>query len=270
MRLNTAKLAAEYISQQSNHFTPKIGVVLGSGLGGFASEIEVQCEIDYSEIPEFPISTVDGHKGKLILGYIDGVKVIAMQGRFHYYEGYTMDQVTLPIRVFKLLGIEYLLLSNASGGINMGFEVGDLMVITDHINLMPNPLIGQNIADLGPRFPDMHGCYDPELISIADKIAAEKGIKLQHGVYVGGTGPTFETQAEYKYMGIIGGDAAGMSTVPEVIVARHMSIPTFGISVITNIGLSDQIGDHEDVQTQGAKAAKSMAQIFTALIKNLE
>lgn len=205
----------------------------------------------------------------MIFGTIAGRRVVAMQGRFHYYEGYTMQQVTFPVRVMKMLGISHLFVSNASGGINTSFRVGDLMIITDHINLMPNPLIGKNIAELGPRFPDMHNCYDKALIARATAIAESNNLKLQYGVYVGGTGPTFETQAEYRYFKAIGGDAAGMSTVPEVIVARHMSIPVFAVSVITNCGLSDEVGDHEDVQRQGAKAALKMATLFIEMIKNL-
>ena len=180
-----------------------------------------------------------------------------------------MQQVTFPVRVMKLLGIKTLFVSNASGGINTSFRTGDLMIITDHINLMPNPLIGKNMAELGPRFPDMHNCYDKDLIAAATEIAAEHNIKLQYGVYVGGTGPTFETQAEYRYFKAIGGDTAGMSTVPEVIVARHMSIPVFGVSVITNCGLSDELGDHEDVQRQGAKAAEKMKTLFIEMVRKL-
>lgn len=181
-----------------------------------------------------------------------------------------MSQVTLPVRVMAQLGIRYLFVSNASGGINPTFRVGDLMVIIDHINLLPNPLIGPNIEELGPRFPDMHNCYDKDLIALATKIAEEEQIKLQYGVYVGGTGPTFETQAEYRYFKVIGGDAAGMSTVPEVIVARHMSIPVFGVSVITNCGLSDEVGDHEDVQLQGRKAGVRMETLFRRMLGNLK
>lgn len=180
-----------------------------------------------------------------------------------------MQQVTYPVRVMKLLGIGTLFVSNASGGVNTSFRTGDLMVITDHINLLPNPLVGKNIAELGPRFPDMHDCYDKGLIARATAIAEAENIKLQYGVYVGGTGPTFETQAEYRFYKAIGGDAAGMSTVPEVIVARHMSIPVFGMSVITNCGLSDEIGDHEDVQRQGARAAEKMTRLFIEMIRQL-
>lgn len=269
MILEKIKQSAEYINQRCQNFNPEVGIVLGTGLGNFADNIEEKYSIAYSEIPNFPISTVQGHKGRMIFGMVGGRRVVAMQGRFHYYEGYGMEQVTFPIRVMKFLGIKNLFVSNASGGINTSFRVGDLMVITDHINLMPNPLVGPNIEELGPRFPDMHDCYNHALIAKATAIAEERNIKLQYGVYVGGTGPTFETQAEYKYFKAIGGDTAGMSTVPEVIVARHMSIPVFGVSVITNCGLSDEIGDHEDVQRQGAKAAVKMTTLFVELIKQL-
>ncbi len=267
--LEEIKKTAAFIAAQIGDFKPRVGIILGTGLGSFADNIAVEHVLEYKDIPGFPVSTVEGHKGRLIFGEIEERKVVAMQGRFHYYEGYTMQQVTYPVRVMKLLGIEYLFVSNASGGINTSFRVGDLMIITDHINLMPNPLIGKNMAELGPRFPDMHNCYDKELIARATAIAEQQNIKLQYGVYVGGTGPTFETQAEYRYFKAIGGDAAGMSTVPEVIVARHMSVPVFGVSVITNCGLSDEVGDHEDVQRQGARAGVRMSVLFKEMIKQL-
>lgn len=263
------KKTAAWIKEQTADFRPEVGVILGTGLGDFAEQIEACHSIEYKSIPGFPVSTVEGHKGRLIFGMLEGHRVVAMQGRFHYYEGYTMQQVTFPVRVMQQLGIRHLFVSNASGGINTSFRTGDLMIITDHINLMPNPLIGLNMAEFGPRFPDMHNCYDKELIARATTIAAQENIKLQYGVYVGGTGPTFETQAEYRYFKAIGGDAAGMSTVPEVIVARHMSIPVFGVSVITNCGLSDEIGDHEDVQLQGKKAGVKMQLLFRRMIKEL-
>lgn len=263
------KRATAYIKERIGGFVPEAGIILGTGLGGFADKIDAEHIIDYKDVPGFPVSTVQGHKGRMIFGRIEGRRVVAMQGRFHFYEGYPMSQVTLPVRVMKLLGISYLFVSNASGGINTSFRVGDLMIITDHINLMPNPLIGPNMEEFGPRFPDMHNCYDHDLIARATKIAEAQGIKLQYGVYVGGTGPTFETQAEYRYFKAIGGDAAGMSTVPEVIVARHMSIPVFGVSVITNCGLSDEVGDHEDVQLQGKKAGVKMEELFRKMIKEL-
>lgn len=267
--LEEIKQTAAYIKTATGDFRPEIGIILGTGLGGFAEAIDTKYTLDYKDIPGFPVSTVVGHKGRMIFGEVEGRRVVAMQGRFHYYEGYGMQQVTFPVRVMQQLGIRCLFVSNASGGINTSFRVGDLMVITDHINLMPNPLIGPNIEELGPRFPDMHNCYDKQMIATATKIAEAEGIKLQYGVYVGGTGPTFETQAEYKYFKAIGGDAAGMSTVPEVIVARHMSIPVFGVSVITNCGLSDEIGDHEDVQLQGKRAGVKMEQLFKRMIKAL-
>ncbi len=267
--LNRIKTAVEYISRQSEGFKPQVGVVLGSGVGGFADSVDVKYSIPYSDIPEFPVTTVIGHSGRLVFGYISGVPVVVMQGRFHYYEGYSMLEVTMGIRVMKLLGIETLFVSNAAGGVNMTYDVGDLMVITDHINLMPNPLIGKNFEEFGTRFPDMHDCYNPQIIGLARETAAEMGLKLQYGVYVSGTGPTFETQAEYKYIGIIGGDATGMSTVPEVIVARHCGIEVFGVSVITNCGLSDQIGDHEDVQKVAGEAAIHLSELFIRVIAKL-
>ncbi|MFI3306350.1 MAG: purine-nucleoside phosphorylase [Rikenellaceae bacterium] len=267
--LQRVKSIAADIAVRTENFKPEIGVILGSGLGNFVEAIEVVYTIEYSEIEGFPLSTVAGHSGRLIMGYVAGRRVVAMQGRFHFYEGYTMGEVTLPVRVMKLLGVEMLFVSNAAGGINTSFQVGDLMVITDHINLMPNPLVGRNLEEFGTRFPDMHDCYNSQLRRMATAIAEREGIKLQYGVYVGGTGPTFETQAEYRYFKIIGGDAAGMSTVPEVIVARHCSIKVFGVSVITNCGLSDELGDHEDVQLQGAKASGRLSTLFAKLIEEL-
>ncbi len=267
--LERIKKTAAFLREKTVDYNPVVGIVLGTGLGDFADSIDIAHSIDYKDIPGFPVSTVQGHKGRMIFGEVEGVRVVAMQGRFHYYEGWSMADVTLPIRVMKLLGIRYLFVSNASGGINPTFRVGDLMVITDHINLLPNPLIGPNLDELGPRFPDMHNCYDKELIARATAIAETERLKLQYGVYVGGTGPTFETQAEYRYYKAIGGDAAGMSTVPEVIVARHMSVPVFGVSVITNCGLSDEVGDHEDVQRQGRKAGRNMQLLFREMIKTL-
>ena len=261
--------AVNYINSVTSSFNPQVAIILGTGLGGFANNIDVAYSIPYGDIPNMPVSTVQGHAGRLIFGTIGSVKVVAMQGRFHYYEGYTMKQVTFPVRVLAKLGIDYLFVSNASGGINTSFCVGDLMIITDHINLLPNPLIGPNNEQLGPRFPDMHDCYAKAVRDKATDIADELNIKLQYGVYVGTTGPTFETQAEYRYFKAIGGDAVGMSTVPETIVARHMGVPVFGVSVITNCGLSDQKGDHEDVQLQGRKAGERMSKLFVELIKRL-
>lgn len=267
---NTASFIRDRVAQAAGGaFEPEVGIILGTGLGGLVGSIDVKAAVDYHDIPDFPVSTVEGHSGRLIFGMLGGRRVVAMQGRFHYYEGYTPWQVVFPVRVMKFLGIKTLFVSNASGGINPSFRVGDVMIITDHINLIPNPLVGRNIAELGPRFPDMHNCYDAGLRAAATRIAEAEGIKLQYGVYVGGTGPTFETQAEYKYFKAIGGDAAGMSTTPEVIAARHMGIPVFGASIITNVGVSDEVGDHEDVQKQGAKAEKKMTLLFTEIIKQL-
>ena len=266
--LELIKQTASFIREKVD-FQPEVGIILGTGLGGLTQSIEISAALNYADIPNFPVSTVQGHTGRLIFGMLGGKRVVAMQGRFHYYEGYTPQQVVFPVRVMKMLGIEYLFVSNASGGINSSFRTGDLMIITDHINLIPNPLIGRNIEELGPRFPDMHNCYDKSLIARATQIAEAEGIKLQYGVYVGGTGPTFETQAEYRYFKAIGGDAAGMSTTPEVIAARHMGLPVFAVSIITNCGLSDEKGDHEDVQRQGAKAEKKMTHLFVEMIKQL-
>ena len=266
--LEKIKETSDFISSKIKDI-PKTAIILGTGLGELVDHIEITDTLDYKDIPNFPVSTVEGHSGKLIFGKLGNKRVMAMQGRFHFYEGYSMQQVTFPVRVMKALGITTLFVSNAAGGMNPEFKIGDIMIITDHINLMPNPLVGPNIAELGPRFPDMHNCYDKALRAKATAIAEREGIKLQYGVYVGGTGPTFETQAEYLYFKAIGGDAAGMSTVPEVIVARHMSLPVFGVSVITNCGLSDEVGDHEDVQRQGKKAGVKMAKLFMEMLKEL-
>ncbi len=221
---------------------PSVGIVLGTGLGGLVKEIEVIDEISYSDIPNFPVSTVESHSGKLIFGKLGGKEVVAMQGRFHFYEGYDLKQVTYPIRVMKLLGIEKLFVSNASGGVNPDFIVGEIMILNDHINFFPgNPLIGKNFDELGPRFPDMSEPYCPEMIQLAKDIAKENNIRIAEGTYLGLTGPTLETPAEYKFVRTIGADAVGMSTVPEVIVARHMEIPCFAISIITDLGVPGKI-----------------------------
>ncbi len=251
---------------------PKIGIILGTGLGNLSEHITDSTSIPYQEIPNFPISTVEGHSGCLIVGKLGGVDILAMKGRFHYYEGYDMKQVTFPIRVMKLLGIETLFVSNASGGVNPSQEIGDLMVINDHLNLFPeHPLRGKNIAELGPRFPDMHEAYDKELIRMAFEIAAANGIKLQQGVYAGTQGPTFETPAEYAYFRAIGADAVGMSTVPEVIVANHMGMRCFGISIITDLGVAGKIVEvsHEEVQVMGNAAQPKMTLIMTEMVKRL-
>ncbi len=271
--LERIKKTASFIRDRASFFSsttePAIGIILGTGLGGLVDVVEVVDSIDYGDIPGFPVSTVEGHKGRLIWGYLEGKRVVAMQGRFHYYEGYGIQEVVLPVRVMKFLGVETLFVSNASGGVNTGFTVGDIMVISDHINLIPNPLVGKNIDELGPRFPDMHDLYDADIRALAMRVGKDIGIKLQTGVYVGGTGPTYETQAEYRYFRTIGGDAVGMSTTPEVIAARHMGMRIFGASVITNVGLSDEVGDHEDVQRQGAAAGKRMAALFAGVIGRL-
>ena len=221
---------------------PSVGIVLGTGLGGLVKEIEVIDEISYADIPNFPVSTVESHSGKLIFGNLGGKAVVAMQGRFHYYEGYDFKQVTYPIRVMKLLGIEKLFVSNASGGVNPDFIVGEIMILNDHINFFPgNPLIGKNFDELGPRFPDMSEPYCPIMIQLAKDIAKENDIRIAEGTYLGLTGPTLETPAEYKFVRTIGADAVGMSTVPEVIVARHMEIPCFAISIITDLGVPGKI-----------------------------
>ena len=241
---------------------------MGTGLGQLASEITDKTEIAYSDIPNFPVSTVEGHSGKLIFGKLGGVDILAMQGRFHYYEGYSMKEVTFPVRVMYELGIKTLFVSNAAGGMNPKFNIGDLMVITDHINFFPeHPLRGKNFPT-GPRFPDMHSTYDPLLIKLAFDIARQKRIPVQHGVYVGVQGPTFETPAEYKMYRIMGGDAVGMSTVPEVIVAHHCGIRTFGISVITDLGGFDEPVEvsHEEVQQAAKKAQPFMTDIMRELI----
>lgn len=247
---------------------PKTAIILGTGLGSLVSEIKDKYEIGYTEIPNFPLSTVEGHSGKLIFGKLGGKDIFAMQGRFHYYEGYDMKEVTFPIRVMKELGIETLFVSNASGGMNPDFEIGDLMIITDHINMFPeHPLRGKNIY--GDRFPDMSQAYDRGLIQKALEIAKEKNIDVQQGVYLGTSGPTFETPAEYKMFHILGGDTVGMSTVPEVIVANHAGIKVFGISVITDLGVEGKIVEisHEEVQIAADKAQPKMTAIMQELIK---
>lgn len=250
---------------------PEAGIVLGTGLGGLTAEIENQVEIAYSDIPYFPVSTVQGHAGKLIFGEFGGKKVVAMKGRFHYYEGYGSDQVTFPIRVMKELGIRSLFLSNAAGGVNPAFRIGDIMIINDHICLVDNPLIGPNDDRIGPRFPDMSVPYDPELIAKAEKVAADLGIPVTKGVYLSTTGPTFETPAEYRFFRIIGADAVGMSTVPEVITARHMNLPVFAVSIITDLGVEGKIEftTHESVQLAAEHSEVKMTRIMKELISAL-
>ncbi|MGN0236708.1 MAG: purine-nucleoside phosphorylase [Lepagella sp.] len=251
---------------------PKIGVILGTGLGELVDHIDIKCTLDYHNIPNFPVSTVEGHSGKLIFGNLGGKYIMAMQGRFHYYEGYDMKQVTFPVRVMRELGVETLFVSNAAGGMNKEFVVGDVMVITDHINLFPeNPLRGKNFEELGPRFPAMTEAYCHDLVALADKIAEEDNIRLMHGVYVGTPGPTFETPAEYEYFRVIGGDAVGMSTVPEVIVANHSGLRVFGVSVITDLGGKDikEVPTHEEVQKAAIKAQPVMTHIIKKMLERI-
>jgi purine-nucleoside phosphorylase len=253
------------------HSTPETAIILGTGLGSLVHEISDKYEIAYQEIPNFPVSTVEGHSGKLIFGKLGNKDIMAMQGRFHFYEGYSMKEVTFPVRVMYELGIKTLFVSNAAGGMSPDFEIGDLMIITDHINFFPeHPLHGKNIP-YGPRFPDMSEAYDKLLIEKADEIAREKGIKVQHGVYIGTQGPTFETPAEYKMFHILGADAVGMSTVPEVIVANHCGIKVFGVSVITDLGVEGKIVEvsHEEVQKAADEAQPRMTTIMRELINRV-
>lgn len=266
--LNEIQEAAQYI--QSRFSTaPKIGIILGTGLGGLVKEVEIEKVFGYEEIPHFPVSTVESHSGKLIFGKLSGKDVVVMQGRFHYYEGYSAQQVTFPVRVMKWLGVEKLFISNASGGLNPAQEISDLMILSDHINLHPdNPLRGPNIDELGPRFPDMSEPYDKKMIAQALEIAEKAGIKVHTGVYASVTGPNLETPAEYKYIRIIGADAVGMSTVPECLVARHMGMPVFAISVITDLGIEGKIEEVsvQDVIQAAGKAEPNMTRIFKELV----
>lgn len=250
---------------------PEVGIILGTGLGGLVNEIDITEALPYEEIPNFPVSTVEGHSGRLIFGHLNGKPIVAMQGRFHFYEGYKLEEVVFPVRVMKYLGISHLFVSNASGGVNPDFEIGDLMLINDHINLIPNPLLGKNINELGPRFLDMSTAYDSELIGKAKCIAEKHNIEVKEGVYCATTGPTFETPAEYKYFRIIGSDAVGMSTVPEVIIARHMGIPCFAISIITDLGVPGKIVEvsHEEVQEVAKKAEKKMTLLMKEMMNEL-
>ena len=266
--LEKIQQTADFLRQRAGEM-PKLAIILGTGLGNLVDHIDDKLYIPYSEIPNFPVSTVQGHSGNLIFGKMGGKPVIAMQGRFHYYEGYDMKTVTFPVRVFKALGVETLVVSNAAGGMNKEFRVGDVMIITDHINLFPeNPLRGKNYEELGPRFPAMTEAYDRKLVALADSIGAEKGLRLMHGVYVGTTGPTFETPAEYEYFRVIGGDAVGMSTVPEVIVAAHAGMRVFGISVITDLGGKDvtEVPTHEEVQKAAVKAQPTVEAIVKEMV----
>ena len=271
MLLEQMKEAADFISNRTQ-VKPTIGIILGTGLGGLVKEIEIIDEIPYESIPHFPVSTVESHSGKLIFGRLGGKQVVAMQGRFHFYEGYSMQQVTFPVRVMKLLGIQQLFVSNASGGVNPDFVIGEIMILNDHINLFPaHPLVGKNIDELGPRFPDMSEPYDRTMIELAKAIAAENDIRVAVGTYAALTGPTLETPAEYGYVRAIGADAVGMSTIPEVIVARHMEIPCFAISIITDLGVPGKIQkvSLQDVIEVASRQEPKMTLIMRELIARI-
>ena len=257
-----------YIKGKIN-FSPEYGVILGSGLGGFTEEIAVEYVLPYDEIPNFPVSTVQGHKGALVFGTIGTKKVVAMQGRFHFYEGYSMKEVTFPVRVMKYLGIEKLIVSNASGGVNPNYKVGDIVIINDHINMVPeHPLRGKNDERFGPRFVNMSEPYSKKMIAVAKELALKNDIEVKDGIYLGLQGPTFETLAEYKMVKILGADCVGMSTVPEVIVARHMDVETFGVSVITDMGNEESIEtiSHEEVLEAARKAEPKVRTLIKELI----
>jgi len=270
--LENIQRTTAYIKTRIGDFEPEAGIILGTGLGGLVNEIVVEKQLLYSNIPNFPISTLEFHSGKLIFGTLAGKKVVAMQGRLHYYEGYSLQQITFPVRVMKMLGIKTLYVSNASGALNPGYQKGDLMVINDHINLQPdNPLVGTNYEELGPRFPDMSQPYQLSLINQAITIAKANDITCHQGVYVAVTGPNLETRAEYRYLRIIGGDAVGMSTVPEVIVANHMGLPVFAISVITDEGFPDTLQpvSVEEIIAVAAKAEPKLTLILKELIASV-
>ncbi len=268
----TIDQATEFVREKTE-FLPQIGIILGTGLGSLADGIKVDRKISYKDIPHFPLSTVESHAGRLILGELSGKKVVAMQGRFHYYEGYDLKQVTFPVRVMKALGANTLVVSNACGGLNPSFKAGDIMVITDHINLLgSNPLFGPNDESLGPRFPDMCCCYDPELIALAENAAVNLGIKLQKGIYVAVPGPNLETAAEYRFLRLIEADVVGMSTVPEVIVARHQSMRVLGFSLITDMGLPDAMKpvNLAEILATAAKSEPLLKDIMLRVIKEMK
>jgi purine-nucleoside phosphorylase len=258
--------------RKKTQFEPQIGIVLGTGLGQLAREIEEVEVLPYGEIPGFPISTVESHQGRLIFGHLSGKKVVAMQGRFHYYEGYSMEQIVFPVRVMKFLGAKALLVSNACGGMNPLFERGDLMLITDHINMQgDNPLRGENEDSFGPRFPDMFQCYDPGLITLTEETALEEKIPLRKGIYVSLSGPTLETAAEYRMLRIIGADVVGMSTVPEVIAARHIGMKVLGLSVVTDMGLPDALGpmNHDKIIAMAEKTEPSLTRLMAKVVEKM-
>jgi len=262
----------DFIKQQTK-ITPEIGIILGTGLGSTGGEIQLDKVIEYTDIPHFPVSTVESHSGRLLLGTLSGKKVVAMQGRFHYYEGYSMQEVTFPVRVMHKLGVKILVVSNACGGMNPQFQAGDIMAITDHINLQgDNPLIGKNLDELGPRFPDMYGCYDRDLIKLVEEVALEEGLKLQKGVYVSVAGPNLETAAEYRFLRGIGADVVGMSTVPEVIVARHQGSKVLGLSIVTDMGLPDALGpmNLEKILRTAAEAEPKLKRLIVRALERIE
>ncbi len=265
------KEAAGYIKSKGID-NPEVGIILGTGLGSLANDVQVEISLDYKDIPHFPLSTVESHSGKLIYGTLGGKKVLVMSGRFHFYEGYTLQEVTFPVRVMKMLGINYLFVSNAAGAINLDLPKASLMIIDDHINMLPgNPLVGKNLDELGPRFPDMSRPYDPELIAKMEKIAGDKGITVNKGVYVAWIGPSLETRAEYRFIKVMGADAVGMSTVPEVIVANHMGMKVAAVSVITDGCDPDNLvpANIDDIIGNAMKAEKDLVLLFESLIQEL-
>ena len=272
-RIRTFQVAADYIRQQIGGYTPLVGIVLGSGLGRLADRIQDPVVIPYKNIPGFPVSTAVGHKGNFIVGRLGGKIVMAMQGRFHYYEGYPMELVTIGIRTMAVLGVQDLFVSNAAGAANPDFRVGDLVIIRDHISMFPNPLIGPNLDEMGPRFPDMTCAYDAGLQALAEKCADAMGIQVRKGVYFGSPGPTYETPAEVRFYRTIGADLLGMSTIPEVIVARHCGLRVFGMSVVTNCANTDNVAkvlnDGDDVVKQADAAAERMTSLFASMIAAL-
>lgn len=268
--LQRVKNTAEFIQSKIKD-KPEYGIILGTGLGGLVNEIEVSASISYDDIPDFPVSTVESHSGKLIFGKLSGKNIVAMQGRFHFYEGYSMEDIVLPVRVMKMLGIKKLFVSNACGGINPAFNKGDLCIINDHINLFPgNPLIGKNIPEFGPRFPDMSAPYDKKMIALANNICLKEGIVARNGVYVGVTGPMLETPAEYKYLRIIGADIVGMSTIPEIIAARQLSLPCFACSIVTDICYGEIVPvTLDEIIAIANKAEPKLTTLFKSLIAQL-
>lgn len=269
--LENIQRTAAYIKSRIGDFEPEAGIILGTGLGGLVNEIEIEKQLLYANIPDFPISTLEFHSGKLIFGTLAGKKVVAMQGRLHYYEGYSMQQIIFPVRVMKMLGIKNLFVSNASGALNPAYQKGDLMIIEDHINLQPNPLVGSNEEEIGTRFPDMSEPYTLNLIQKALEVADANNITCHKGVYVAVTGPSLETRAEYRYLRTIGGDAVGMSTVPEVIAANHMGLPVFAMSVLTDEGFPETLKpvNIEDILAVAHEAEPKLTLILKELIASL-